>query len=301
VFGSASGVFLDGGRQAGTAAWSGFGFDSPGLASGTLAPNPIEQAALTQAGELTVGADINVAEGFSFGIAVSNLRNSELATGVLQPQEDTSSSVAIFATYSDGGLFADGYAGTSDQQFGIERSAQGDFRTNYASAIGQSDGSQTFGGLRLGYAWDVARGFEMGPVASLDYVRSNIGGYDELGAGSFGLAVADRSFTSLGAKAGAMASFDIRTGQSSAIKAFGSVAYARELADTADVVTARFFGAADTPFTIVNQLDGQWVSINAGAEMELGQNLRAAISVTSDRGRGLLSNDQGQLSLSWRF
>jgi outer membrane autotransporter protein len=136
---------------------------------------------------------------------------------------------------------------------------------------------------------------------SMDYVRNRIGGYDEIGAGAFGLSIADRTFTSMGAKAGAMASFDIRSGQNTAIRAFGSVAYARELADTQDVVTAHFFGAADTPFTISNQLDPEWVSVNAGAEMQVGANLRASISVTSDMGRGVLSNDQAQASLSWRF
>jgi outer membrane autotransporter protein len=135
----------------------------------------------------------------------------------------------------------------------------------------------------------------------MDYVRNQIGGYDEIGAGAFGLSIADRTFTSMGAKAGAMASFDLHTGETSAIRAFGSVAYARELADSEDVVTAHFFGAADTPFTISNQLDPQWVSVNAGAEMQVGANLSAAISVTSDMGRGVLSNDQAQASLSWRF
>lgn len=306
IFGSASGVFLNGGQQGGVLGngVQGFGFDafsSGNLASGIVGANAFEQASLTQAGEMTVGADMRVSDGFSFGVAVSEIRNSQVATSALQPQEDRSQSVAIYATYTDGGLFADGYAGTSDQRFGVERAAQGDFTRAYANAIGQADGRQTFGGLRLGYAFDLAKGVEAGPVMSMDYVRNRIGGYDEIGAGAFGLSIADRTFTSMGAKAGAMASFDIRSGQNSAIRAFGSVAYARELADTQDVVTAHFFGAADTPFSISNQLDPEWVSVNAGAEMQVGANLRASISVTSDMGRGVLSNDQAQASLSWRF
>jgi outer membrane autotransporter protein len=105
----------------------------------------------------------------------------------------------------------------------------------------------------------------------------------------------------MGAKAGAMASFDILTGDTSSVRAFGSVAYARELADTQDVVTAHFFGAADTTFTIANQLDPQWVSVNAGAEMAVGNNVRASLSVSSEMGRGVLSNDQGRFTLSWQF
>ena len=304
VFGSASGVFLNGGQNNSVLGNGTSGFGAHGIngtTQGVIGANALERAQLSEAGELTIGADLEVAEGVSFGVAVSNIRNSQLTGSVIQPQEDRSQSVAIYANYSEGAFFADGYAGTSDQQFGVERASQGDFRSAYANAVGQTDGGQTFGGVRLGYAFDLAQGFEAGPVVSMDYVQNRIAGYDEIGAGAFGLSIDDRTFTSMGAKVGAMASLDIATGETSRLRAFGSVAYARELADTADVVTARFAGAADTPFSISNQLDPQWVSVNAGAEFDMGQNVRASISVTSDMGRGLLSNDQAQATVSWRF
>ena len=65
--------------------------------------------------------------------------------------------------------------------------------------------------------------------------------------------------------------------------------------------TARMLEIGDVPFTIANALDPEWVSVNAGAEMELGGNMRAAVSITSDMGRGPLSNEQAQASLSWRL
>ena len=305
MFGTASGIYRNGGQLQqnvignGTAGFGAFGVN--GFSTGEIGANAFEQAALTQAGEITIGADMRVSEGFSFGFAVSNIRNSQLELAGDQPQEDTSQSVAIYMTYSDGGLFADGYAGTADQRLGANRQSSGEFVNAYDNAIGQSDGDQVFGGVRLGYAFDVAKGFEVGPVASMDYLSNRIGGFEERGAGAFGLSVAERTYTSLGAKVGAMASFDIATSETSAIRAFGSVAYARELADTEDLVTAHFFGAADTPFTISNGIDPQWVSVNAGAEMQLGNNFSASVSVTSDMGRGVLSNDQAQAALNWRF
>jgi uncharacterized protein YhjY with autotransporter beta-barrel domain len=305
MFGTASGIYRNGGQLQqsvlgdGTAGFGAFGVN--GLSTGEIGANAFEQLSLSQAGEITVGADMRVSEGFSFGVAVSNIRNSQLALAGSQPQEDNSRSVAIYATYSDGGLFADGYAGTADQRLGATRQSAGEFRTAYENAIGQSDGDQVFGGVRLGYAFDLGAGMEVGPVASMDYLNNRIGGFEETGAGAFGLSVAERTFTSVGAKLGAMASFDIKTTDTTAIKAFGSVAYARELGDTEDVVTAHFFGAADNSFAITNSLDPEWVSVNAGAEMLLGNNFSASVSVTSDMGRGLLSNDQAQASLSWRF
>ncbi|WP_298301496.1 autotransporter domain-containing protein [uncultured Erythrobacter sp.] len=305
MFGTASGIYRNGGQLQqsvlgnGTAGFGAFGIN--GQTIGEVGANAFEQAALSQAGEITVGADVALSEGFSFGVAVSNIRNSQLALAGTQPQEDNSRSVAIYATYSDGGLFADGYAGTADQRLGVNRQSAGEFRTAYENAIGQSDGNQVFGGVRLGYAFDIAEGFEMGPVASMDYLNNRIGAFEETGAGAFGLNVNERTFTSLGAKVGAMASVDIMASEKNALRAFGSVAYARELGDTEDVVTAHFFGASDTPFAITNALDPEWVSVNAGAEMLLGNNFSATISVTSDMGRGVLSNDQAQASLSWRF
>ncbi|WP_081853315.1 autotransporter domain-containing protein [Erythrobacter longus] len=305
VFGTASGIYRNGGQLQqsvsgnGTSGFGAFGVN--GLSTGEIGANAFEQASLNQAGEITVGADLRLSEDFSFGVAVSNIRNSQLALAGNQPQEDISRSVAIYATYSDGGLFADGYAGTADQRLGSTRQSSGEFLNAFDSSVGQSDGDQVFGGVRLGYAFDLAQGLEVGPVVSMDYLSNRIGGFDETGAGAFGLSVADRTFTSVGAKVGAMASVDIMATEKSSLRAFGSVAYARELADTEDTVVAHFFGASDTPFEISNALDPQWVSVNAGAEMLLGNNFSASVSVTSDMGRGVLSNDQAQASLSWRF
>lgn len=305
MFGTASGVYRNGGQLQQGVTGNGFGgfgaFGVNGVGTGDIGANAFEQTALTQAGEITVGADVRITEGFSFGVAVSNVRNSQDVLTGGQTQGDLSQSVAIYASYNEGGLFADGYAGTADLRLGANRQSGGEFTLAFDNALGQSDSSQVFGGARMGYAFDLADGIEMGPVASLDYLNNRIGGYDETGAGTFGLTIADRSFTSVGAKMGAMASFDIMTSDKSALRAFGSVAYARELGDTQDVVSAHFFGAADTPFSISNSLDPEWVSVNAGAEMLLGSNLSASVSVTSDMGRGVLSNDQAQASLSWRF
>ena len=192
-------------------------------------------------------------------------------------------------------------AGFSRQNLGAERASSGDFALAYTSAQGAAEGRQTFAGMRVGYAIDVASGFEFGPVASVDYVRSNIGGYDEVGAGAFGLSIHGRDFTSVGSRVGLMGALDTRLGRTSTLSAFGSVAYARELADTQDVVTANFFGAPEAPFSIVNELDGDWVSINAGVEMALGNRLSLSASGTSDIGRGVLTNNQGRMTVSWKF
>ena len=304
TFGTASGIYLNGGQQGGILGNGVAGFGTVGIngvTSSQVGANAFEQLSLSEAGEITLGADVRVSEGFSFGVAVSNIRNSQLSLAGNQPQEDNSRSVAIYATYSDNGFFADGYAGTADQRLGATRQASGEFAAAYDNAIGQSDGDQVFGGIRLGYAFDLGKGMEVGPVASMDYLNNRIGGFDETGAGGFGLSIDDRTFTSVGAKLGAMASFDIKSTETTSIKAFGSVAYARELGDTEDVVTAHFFGAEDLPFAFSNSLDPEWVSVNAGAEMLLGNNFSASVSVTSDMGRGPLSNDQAQASLSWRF
>lgn len=309
-FGTVSGAFLNASQQPSTPSYDTFGtafLDTTGPATGSQSSlgftSKFDQVSLTEAGEITLGADMAVSEGLRLGFAISNVRNSQYSFGDEQLQADLSRSVAVFASYTQGDMFADGYIGSASQRYGVDREVQGDFRDTAISnrAIGETKGLQNFGGMRVGYAMEIAKGLEIGPVASMDYSSSQIAGYDEFSTGAFGLAVAERTFTSVGAKAGAMASFDVQTGKNSSFQAFGSVAYAQELADTADIVTANFFGAEDTPFSIANQLDPQWVSLNAGAEMRMGDNLTAAFSITSDMGRGPLSNERAQASVSWRF
>lgn len=267
----------------------------------SLGSTAIEESAFLQAGELTLGADYRVSDGVAVGMAVTNIRNSAQSVSGFRPNEDQSVAVAAYAAAKFGKGFADMYVGVADQSYGMERAAQGDFANVYRSALGSADGQQTFAGARVGYAMEPAKGLTVGPVASLDYVRSDLGGYTEYGAGSFGLTVLGRTFTSVGAKLGAMASLDMNVGRTGKLTAFGSVAYARELADTQDVITATFAGAEDLPFTIANQLDPQWVSVNAGAELSLSDRLSTKLSLTSDLGRGVLTNNQANLSLNWKF
>ncbi len=283
-FGTVSGTFLDAG--------------SVDRSSGS---NAFEEAAFTQAGELTIGADLRVSENFNLGVAMTNIRNSAAGIGASRPNEDESRSAAIYAAYQAGNGFADMYFGFANQNYGTERAGTAGFSSSFSSALGQADGEQSFAGVRLGYAFDIAKGFEVGPVVSMDYVRNQIGGYSEFGAGKLGLDVQGRDFTSLGTKVGLMSSLDLDVGRTGKITAFGSVAYARELADNVDTVTASFFGAPDAAFQISNQLDPEWVSVNAGAEMALSSRVKAALSVTSDLGRGVLTNNQGSFSLNWKF
>lgn len=268
--------------------------------------NALEEAAFQQAGELTIGADMRMSDDFTVGFALTSIRNGAASNGLEQRQDNTSVSGALYAAKQFGKGFADAYLGFARQNFGMDRAATGDFALQYDNALGRADGNQSFAGLRTGYAFGIAPGLEAGPVASVDYVRSNMGGYEEYGAGIFGLNVQDRTFTSVGTKAGFMASLDTGlgrqlTGSASRLTAFGSVAYARELADTQDVVTANFLLAPDTPFSIVNALDPEWVSVNAGADLALSERFTISVTATSDIGRGILSNDQGRVTLNWRW
>ena len=282
-FGSVSGSFLTQGRERNT---------------GTKA---FEEATFSQAGELTLGADYKLSDSVSFGMAVSSVRDGAATTAALQARPNQSTSVAGYGSASFGAGFADAYVGFADQRFGLSREAQGDLTEEFASAMGLADGKQSMAGIRAGYAFKPARGAMIGPVVSLDYVRSQLGGYREYGAGTFGLDVHDRTFTSLGAKVGAMGALDMKLGQKSKLTAFGSLAYARELGDSQDLVTASFVGADDLPFSIARQLDTDWVAVNAGASLEISDDFSTQLSLTSDFGRGELSSRQANVSLNWSF
>ncbi|MEL7217618.1 MAG: autotransporter outer membrane beta-barrel domain-containing protein, partial [Pseudomonadota bacterium] len=263
--------------------------------------NALEESAFMQAGELTLGADLRMSEDLTIGFAMTSIQNSAPVLGFRQRADDTSLSGAVYAALQSGKMFTDVYMGFSRQSFGVERASQGDFAFLYDNARGEAQGRQQFGGARVGYAFGLAPGLEAGPVASVDYVRSDLGGFSEFGAGNFGLTVLDRTFTSVGAKAGMMASFETGVGRKGRLSAFGSAAYAQELADSQDVVTAAFRNARNVPFTVVNQLDPNWVSLSAGVDFTLGSRLSVGVSGQSDMGRGVLTNNQGRVNFNWKF
>ncbi|MEL6737322.1 MAG: autotransporter domain-containing protein, partial [Pseudomonadota bacterium] len=263
--------------------------------------NALEESAFIQAGELTLGADMRMSQDLTVGFAVTSIQNSAPLLGSPQRADDTSLSGAVYAALQSGQMFTDVYMGFSRQNFGLERASQGDFSFLYDNAQGQAEGRQQFGGARVGYAFSIAPGVEAGPVASVDYVRSDLGGFSEFGAGDFGLTVLGRTFTSVGAKAGMMASLETGVGRKGRLTAFGSAAYAQELADSQDVVTAAFRNARDVPFTVVNQLDPNWVSLSAGVDFTLGSRFSVGLSGQSDMGRGVLENNQGSVNFNWKF
>jgi len=65
--------------------------------------------------------------------------------------------------------------------------------------------------MRAGYAFGIVKGVEVGPVASIDYVRNDLGGFTEFGAGQFGLTVLDRTFTSVRAPLAARRKLELRS------------------------------------------------------------------------------------------
>jgi len=305
---SAAGGAVAGIAQTGAAEPGKLGFFSTVSGSFLVTPeqrgtgaNALEEAAFTQAGELTLGADLRMSEDLTVGFAMTSVRNGMAAAGAQPRADDTSFSGAVYAAMQlGGGGFTDMYLGFARQNFGVDRAVQGDLTAATHSAFGRAEGRQTFGGMRVGYAFDILPGLEAGPVASVDYVRNDLGGYSEVGAGQFGLNVLDRTFTSVGGKAGMMAALETGVGRRGRLTAFGSVAYARELADTQDVVTATFAGS-NTPFSIVNQLDTSWVAASAGADLALGSRFSIGVSGHSDLGRGVLTNNQARMNFSWKF
>ncbi|MEL7219138.1 MAG: hypothetical protein AAGK01_11995, partial [Pseudomonadota bacterium] len=78
-FSTVSGVFLSGGAERNTGA------------------SAFEEAAFTQAGELTLGADLQVADGIAVGFAMTNIRNSNSTAGSTFRPEDTSTAGAAYA------------------------------------------------------------------------------------------------------------------------------------------------------------------------------------------------------------
>ena len=75
------------------------------------------------------------------------------------------------------------------------------------------------------------------------------------------------------------------TGAPSRFAAYGRFAYAQEVGDGIDQVSARFAAAPDVAFDLAMPLDSSWYSVGLGVSYRLGQRTQLSFDAQSDIAR----------------
>jgi fibronectin-binding autotransporter adhesin len=99
-----------------------------------------------------------------------------------------------YATYTNGGFYADGIVGGGYNGYRVRRGIT--FSTIDRTARSQPNGGQFNASLNLGYDWEIGK-FTLGPIAGVQYTYAGIAPFTETGADSLDLRVGQQNVNSL--------------------------------------------------------------------------------------------------------
>lgn len=190
---------------------------------------------------VTVGLEYDVATGFVVG-AAGNWSSTEanMLTGTGEA-ETAGWQGGLYAGWSRGGAFVEGYAGIGRLDFEIEREAVID------TIEGEADGETMTAGAKAGYLLDMGT-MRIGPVVGVRYSRAEIDAFTEAGDPVLTLNVNEQRVSSLVGSAGIEARGTLDVG-GLAVQPYLTVAAEREFRD--DPRTIRY--ALTSAPGIVNQ------------------------------------------------
>jgi fibronectin-binding autotransporter adhesin len=99
-----------------------------------------------------------------------------------------------YASYTQGGFYADGIVGGGYNGYRVRRGIR--FSTIDRTARSQPNGGQFNASLNLGYDWELGK-FTLGPIAGVQYAYAGIAPFSETGADSLDLRVGQQNVNSL--------------------------------------------------------------------------------------------------------
>ncbi|MBY0563863.1 MAG: autotransporter domain-containing protein [Hyphomonadaceae bacterium] len=261
--------------------WGGF-VNISTLVDTTYAITPFAGVADVEAINGTLGFDRTIAGGAGFlGAAISYNTGEATLADPAQTAEADSIGVNLYGGARKGRWHVDGQVGFSTQSYDLERTVP--LLLGAQTLRASPDGDTISLSAEVGY--DIAAGNgAITPFVGLDGIWANIDGYTESG-GSAAMTVDSRSGDVLDARLGVAYrnAFHVGGGE---MRPLLSVAYATDLADDDNLVSASFAGFPSVPMSFAgSERDESWVEYEVGIEYE-GQRMGVALSYTgADNGQ----------------
>lgn len=231
---------------------------------------------------LTGGFDFDLGGGAVVGGAINYTRGEGDMNSGSGRAKATGWQGGIYAGWSGGGAFIEGYAGIGWLDYEIERTGVID------DIHGRTDGTSITAGGSAGYLFDLG-GARVGPVVGLRYARAKLDAFTETGDPVLTLHVEDQETDSLVGSAGIEARGTLQFG-GAAVHPYVQAAVEREFAG--DARTVRY--ALTAAPTIVNQWvlpdrpDDVYGRITAGANFDILGGVSLQVNGTASIGQ-----DQG--------
>ena len=244
---------------------------------------------------VTGGMDFDLGGGAIVGAAVTYSRGEADMNTTTGRAKATGWQGGVYAGWTGGGAFVEGYAGIGQLDYDIDRTAVID------DIHASTDGTTLTAGGRAGYLFDFG-GARVGPIVGLRYARVKLDGFTETGDPVLTLNVQDQETDSLAGSAGIEARGTLDFG-GNAVQPYVQATVERELAG--DGRTIRY--ALTAAPTIVNQ----WVlpdrsndfygRVTAGANFDIIDGISLQLNGTTSIGQDLGNDVAGFVGLRVRM
>ncbi|KQB95870.1 hypothetical protein AL073_14465 [Loktanella sp. 1ANDIMAR09] len=273
--GSPAAVSQGGGAQSWLMGGNLYGLASLGGSAATYDPTSGSIGYDVDASSFTVGVENRVSANASVGIAVGGTSATAKAADGLGDVETTGVSFIGFAR-------ANMAAGTRfNALFGYQDATYDSTRNVLdQTAIGRTDGSQTFGALQASYLREVG-GFAVGPMASISFYNVTVDGFTESGAGAFNLTLEEQSGSTFMGSIGLKGEYDMpsASGQNTLT---GSVTY-NTLSSDDLLIESGFDGLPTASFPIAGR-DDDFVEVNLGFQSLISSSTARDIRIEAGYG-----------------
>ncbi|MBX9943113.1 MAG: autotransporter domain-containing protein, partial [Reyranella sp.] len=202
-------------------------------------------------GGTAAGADVRLGPQFLVGLALGFASGKQSVSGFSGSGWSDAYSAAVYASFTQGGFYADGLAGYAYADNRLQRQI---VIPGLAprTANGSTGANQFLGQLEAGYKVGVYEPAQASitPFARLQTVAVSQNGFTESGANSLNLNVAQQNTTSVRTVLGADLGAAIPLGEVRTLDVALRLGWAHEYADTTRPMTAAFAGAPALPFTV---------------------------------------------------
>ena len=202
-------------------------------------------------GGTAVGVDYRVDPRFLVGATVGFSSGRQWVGGFQGMGWSDTYNAALYASFTEGGFYADGLAGYAYANNTLQRSI---VIPGLAARIatGTAGANQFLGQVETGYRIGIyaPAAATVSPFARFQTVAASQNAFTESGANSLNLSVAQQNTTSVRSVLGADLAAAIPIAQARTLALTSRLGWAHEYASTTRPVTASFAGAASVPFTV---------------------------------------------------
>ena len=210
-------------------------------------------------GGVSLGLDYRLTKNFALGIAAryAHTWTSLIGNGNIDVD---SGGGGLYATFSQGGFYLNGYAGGAHNSYDTRRDALG------GGASGSTSGGEFDGYAGGGYEFDCG-GFSFGPIASLQYTYVDVSGYNETSALA-PLRIVSQNQDSLRTNVGLNASYTWK-GAKVQLRPSLRASWQHEYFYSALPISAEFASGAGSVFTVYGPAEGHDSAvIDAGLDVQ---------------------------------